>query len=85
MEGTRLADMYREKLYTPPTLLEYAEAAAECLGYISPDIIIHRITGDCPRDLLVAPDWNKNKNEIIDSVRRAMEKKKIKQGSLINT
>ena len=85
MEGTHLADMYRKKLYTPPTLSEYAECAAECLGYISPNIIIHRITGDCPRDLLVAPDWNKDKNQIIASVVGAMERQKIKQGSLIDT
>jgi len=83
MEGTRLADMYRKKLYTPPTLSEYAETAAKCLGNISPEIIIHRITGDCPKDLLIAPDWNKDKNAIIGAVREAMEEKRITQGSLI--
>ena len=83
MEGTRLADMYREKLYTPPALSEYAEAAAECLGSISKNIIVHRITGDCPHDLLIAPDWNKDKNEIIARVRQAMQERGIVQGSLI--
>lgn len=83
MEGTRLADMYREKLYTPPTLLEYADAAAECLGNIARDIVIHRITGDCPRELLVAPEWNKDKNKIIDTVTALMKEKNIMQGSLI--
>lgn len=83
MEGTMLADMYREKLYTPPTLSEYAECAAECLGHISPDIVIHRITGDCPKELLIAPEWNKDKNGIIDSVRRVMQERGITQGSLV--
>ncbi len=83
MEGTRLADMYREKLYTPPTLSEYAEACAECLGCISPNIVIHRITGDCPRDLLIAPEWNKDKNAVIEAVREVMTKREITQGSLL--
>ena len=82
MEGTRLSKMYKENLYTPPTLSEYADAASELLARISPDVIIHRITGDCPRDMLVAPEWNKNKTEIISAVNSAMTKKGYKQGSL---
>ena len=83
MVGTKLADMYRKKLYTPPTLAEYADTAAECLGNIPHDIVIHRITGDCPRDMLVAPEWNKDKNKIIDTVTAVMRKRNIAQGSLI--
>ncbi len=83
MEGTALADMYRAGDYIPPSLEEYADTAAECLGYIPESIIIHRLTGDCPRDLLVAPDWNSDKNAILKSITDAMEKRKIKQGSLI--
>ena len=83
MEGTKLAEMYREKRYTPPTLSEYAKTAAECIGHISDSIIVHRITGDCPRDLLVAPEWNKNKNEIISEITSYMKKNNIRQGSLL--
>ena len=68
MEGTVLADMYREKLYTPPTLKEYIDTAAEVITHTSPDTVIHRLTGDCPRDLLIAPEWNKDKNAIIDAI-----------------
>ena len=81
MESTVLADMYRRKLYTPPTLSEYADAASEVLARLSPRITVHRITGDCPRDMLVAPDWNKNKNEIINAVNEAMKNKGYTQGS----
>jgi radical SAM superfamily enzyme len=83
MQGTKLEEMYQKKLYTPPTLSEYAEAASECIGNISEQMIIHRITGDCPKNLLIAPEWNKNKNEIIGAITSYMENKKIKQGSLI--
>lgn len=82
MEGTVLADMYKEKRYNPPTLSEYADFASEVMARLSPELIIHRITGDCPRDLLVAPDWNKSKTAIIDAVNDAMEKKGYTQGSL---
>ena len=65
MEGTHLADMYRKGLYTPPTLDEYVDTALEVLRTIPKSWVVHRITGDCPRDLLVAPEWNKDKNKII--------------------
>ena len=84
MRGTRLAEMYEKKLYTPPTLSEFSECAAQCVGHIRHDMIIHRLTGDCPRDMLVAPEWNKHKNEILAEIVRTMEERGIKQGSLIN-
>ena len=75
--------MYRQELYTPPTLPEYAEAVAECLGHIPTDAVIHRITGDCPRDMLVAPEWNKDKNKVISKITEYMQLNGIQQGSLI--
>lgn len=83
MEGTELAEMYRKKLYTPPTLSEFTEACANCLGHIPKDVIIHRLTGDCPRDMLVAPEWNADKNTVISKINEAMTKLGIRQGSLI--
>ena len=82
MEGTALAKEYREKRYTPPTLSEYADSASEVMARLSPDIIIHRITGDCPRDMLVAPEWNRDKNAIIDALNSAMKEKGYTQGFL---
>ena len=84
MEGTVLADMYREKRYTPPTLDEYAEMAADTIARLPSSFIIHRITGDCPRNMLVAPDWNKNKNEIIAKINSVLEKKGYSQGCLFS-
>ncbi len=82
MEGTVLAKMYEEKSYTPPTLSEYADMASELIARISPKVILHRITGDCPKERLVAPEWNKDKNEIISRINYALTKKGYSQGCL---
>ena len=73
MEGTALAKMYREKRYTPPTLDEYAALAAYTISVMPSDVVIHRVTGDCPRDLLLAPDWNRDKNKIIDKINELLQ------------
>ena len=82
MEGTALAEMYREGAYTPPTLEEYVSLAARSIARLRPDMIVHRITGDCPDGLLVAPDWNADKNRIIDMIRKKLESEGFFQGSL---
>lgn len=82
MEGTALAGMYRSGSYTPPTMEEYVSLAARSISRLRPDMIVHRITGDCPDGLLVAPDWNKDKNRIIAAIRERLEREGHRQGSL---
>ena len=82
MEGTVLADMYRKGEYAPPSLGEYVHLAARSISRLRPDIILHRITGDCPDGLLVAPEWNKDKNTVINLIRKQLENESLAQGSL---
>ncbi|MBR2929678.1 MAG: TIGR01212 family radical SAM protein [Clostridia bacterium] len=72
MEGTRMADLYRQKLYTPPTLDEYVDRAAKVLALVGDRLVVHRITGDCPEGLLVAPEWNRDKSKVIDLIRQRL-------------
>ena len=81
MRGTRLAEMYERGEYTPPTLDEYIESAAYIVSRISPDIVIHRLTGDCPRDMLIAPDWNTDKNAVIEKIVKRLEADGLYQGA----
>ncbi len=82
MEGTRLAEMYEAGAYLPPTEDEYVRLAALAIAHTAPDVVVHRITGDCPEGLLVAPLWNKNKNKVINSIRDRLEALGQRQGSL---
>ncbi len=80
MRGTRLHEMYERGEYEPPSLDEYVKLAAYIITHISPEIIIHRITGDCPRELLVAPDWNKNKTQIVEKIQNYLSENSLFQG-----
>ena len=76
MEGTRLAEMYRSGEYVPPSKDEYVALAARSLSRLKEDIVVHRITGDCPAGMLVAPEWNSDKNGVINAVREELAKLK---------
>ena len=82
MEGTELAGMYRRGEYVPPALEEYVRLCARSLARLRGDIIVHRITGDCPKDMLVAPDWNSDKDKMINLVRKKLESDGLRQGAL---
>ena len=74
MEGTRLAEMYRKGEYEPISMEDYVDRAVYFLSHMREDIVVHRITGDCPRELLVAPEWNVTKNEVIAAIRGRLAK-----------
>ena len=81
MADTVLAEMYHRGEYTPLDRADYVRIASHALAALDPEIVVHRITGDCPRDLLVAPDWNTDKRGVIDDIGRYMRDHGIRQGS----
>lgn len=80
VENTVLADMLRTGDYTPISLEYYLDCAAYILTHISPDIVIHRVSGDAPKDLLIAPDWNSHKKWIINGLDKLLREQNLWQG-----
>lgn len=54
--------MYENGEYTPITYDEYMENLVYIITHINPKVIVHRISADPPKDLLVAPEWCLHKN-----------------------
>lgn len=80
VENTILADMMHENKYTPITLEYYLDCVAYVLTHINPEIIIHRVSGDAPKDLLIAPDWNSHKKWIINGLDKLLREQDLWQG-----
>ena len=80
MKDTKLAEMYNNGKYTPPSMDEYVESAVYILTHVSPRITVHRLTGDCPREMLVAPEWNRSKSEVINKIVYKMQLEGLCQG-----
>ena len=80
MKGTRLEEIFNRGEYAPPSMGEYVDSAVYVLTHISPAVTVHRITGDCPRGLLVAPAWNSEKHNVINSIVSKMQFEGLSQG-----
>ena len=80
VKNTTLADMYNNGQYVPISLDYYLDAVIYVLTHINPNIIIHRISGDAPKDLLIAPDWNSHKKWVLNNIDKIMREKNLYQG-----
>ena len=80
VKDTKLEEMYLQNKYIPLELDDYLNACAYILTHISKDIVIHRVSGDAPKDLLVAPEWNRHKKWIINGLDKLMIEKDLWQG-----
>ena len=80
VKNTKLEEMYLNGIYRPIELDEYLHSCAYILTHISPKLIIHRVSGDAPKDLLVAPEWNRHKKWIINGLDKLMREKDLWQG-----
>lgn len=84
VKNTKLEELYNADLYTPLELDYYLNSCAYVLTHINPNIIIHRVSGDAPKDLLVAPQWNLHKKWIINGLDKLLKERDLWQGMYYN-
>ncbi len=85
LKNTDLADYYLEGNFDTLTKEDYLSLVISCLEHLSPDIVIHRVTGDGPKDLLIAPKWSLNKRDVLNSLHRMMKEQNTFQGAACNS
>ncbi|MBE5966745.1 MAG: TIGR01212 family radical SAM protein [Lachnospiraceae bacterium] len=81
LKGTDLGDLYENgRIKDILSLDEYIDLVISCLERLPQDIVIHRITGDGPGKLLLAPLWSKNKKLVLNSIHKQMKLRDSWQG-----
>lgn len=84
LRGTDLASDYEKGLFCTYERDEYISLVISCLEHLRPDIVIHRITGDGPKDLLIAPLWASRKREVLNLLHHQMKENHNYQGRQAN-
>lgn len=80
VKNTVLANLYYKRTYSPMDFDEYLECLVYAITHLRPDIVIHRISGDAPKDLLIAPEWNVHKKWVLNGLDRVLREKDLWQG-----
>lgn len=81
LEGTDLAQEYRQGKFQVMSLEEYMDVLFDCMEELPPDVVIHRLTGDGPKRILIAPKWTGDKKRVLNTINREMELRNVIQGS----
>ncbi|MBO5557035.1 MAG: radical SAM protein, partial [Oscillospiraceae bacterium] len=68
LKGTALGEQYQAEPFPLLSLEEYAALVAEAVAILPEETVVHRLTGDGPGPLLLAPDWTRNKKRVLNTI-----------------
>ena len=80
VKNTKLHNLYLEGKYEPLKFEDYIKNVIYIITHLKKDIVIHRISGDAPKDILVVPEWNMHKKRILNCVFKTLNDKNLYQG-----
>ncbi len=80
LEYTDLADYYLGHPFHVLSMEEYFTLLGKCICNLREDIVIHRLTGDGPKSILIEPAWSGNKRQVLNGIQSYLEKHDIWQG-----
>lgn len=85
LKGTQLGQIYLEQkegqeFISPMTMEAYIDLVIDCVEHLSPEITIHRLTGDGPKELLLAPMWSTRKRTVLNEIHKELKKRDAWQG-----
>ena len=80
MEKTKMGYQYKKNPWKLMTLEEYVDVTVEQIGWLRKEIIIHRLTGDAPKEMLIAPNWTKKKFVVTNEIDKKMRALNLWQG-----
>jgi len=80
MKKTALGHLYTTKPFKVLTLEEYKDIVCDQIEILDPNIIIHRLTGDAPKELLIEPQWSLKKFIVMNEIDKELRLRNSHQG-----
>lgn len=75
LKGTALGMQYEAAPFPLLSLEEYADLIAESVRLLPETTVLHRLTGDAPGPLLLAPEWTRNKKRVLNTIHRTLRER----------
>lgn len=81
LKDTDLLKEYNEGKFKTLSLDEYIDILCDCVESLPENVVIHRLTGDGDKKLLVSPLWSADKKNVLNTINRVFRERNIVQGS----
>ena len=82
LQHTDLATYYEKTHFHILTEEEYIDILIKTIEILHPDTVIHRLTGDGPKNILIAPLWSGNKKKVLNDIHHEFKIRDTWQGRL---
>ena len=83
LKDTDLAADYLAGKFETLSKEDYMSLLITCLKHLSPDVVVHRLTGDGPKDLLISPTWSLYKRDFFNTLHRHLKQTGEHQGQAL--
>ncbi len=80
LKNTDLAVLYEEKPFPVFSMEDYCQLIGKCICMLPEEMVVHRITGDGPRKLLIAPLWSLDKKNVLNTIQKTLRQNDLWQG-----
>lgn len=80
LKNTDLATDYIQNKFNVLSLEEYLDILMDIIRILPPDMVIHRLTGDGPKKILIAPQWSGNKRNVLNTINQTFARENVFQG-----
>ena len=81
LKNTDLAKDYEAGAFSALSMADYARIVAKCIEAIPKEMVVHRITGDAPKKILIAPTWSADKKTVLNYLNAYFDEVSLLQGS----
>lgn len=72
LKGTKLEQLYNNGEFRVLSMAEYIDILRQCLAVLPPNVVVHRLTGDGDKKLLVAPLWSADKKRVLNAINQML-------------
>lgn len=81
LKNTRLAEAFARGEFRTLDKEEYVDILCDCVNAIPENVVIHRLTGDAPKKLLIEPKWSADKKSVLNLISETFNERNVIQGS----
>ncbi len=83
MKGTVMGEGFLKEPFPVLSMEEYVSLVCDILEIMPPEVTVHRLTGDAPQELLIAPEWTRNKHAVLNAIQKEFSRRGSVQGSAL--
>lgn len=80
-KDTDIHEYYKENPFNIPSREEYISLVVDAIELLPPHMVVHRLTGDGKRALMVEPMWSLDKRRVLGGIDQELKKRNTYQGS----